>query len=328
MHEILQKKPKSMQRPISKFLHRPLLCLLFPALVATACTTTGAPPAEGSAEITEEESQAIQSAAEAASLAEKARTHFQERSDRGELDQAIAAWEKALELLEESRSSEIHPVAESLSRAYYFRARYHHFLAAMPPKEKILDDSRRGVEYALLAIGAVAPETARTLSAGPSAQLDPALLDALSPENAPALLHYAQNLRLHAETTSLSATLEAEPAVEAIMAYLLEHHPEIGHGAPLRYFGERWITRPFHRRPDESARAYEQALEIAPEFLLTRVLRAANLAASTGDRALFEADLQIVLDADPQALPDAAAENFFAQVLARSLQAQTESLFE
>ena len=312
-------------RPLASSL-LPFFFLLF---ALSACSTTR-PPTEASVpDQTDAENEQNQRAEQLQGLLTSADTHFAQRTERAELTKAIATWEEAWDLLDDHHSDQAFSLSAYLARAYYFRARYHHSLAAMPSQEAILADTLDGIEAALRALRIKSPALADALQIPPPASNAPLELplEDFPEEGVAALLSFAQNLLLHAETQGLSAHLEAEPLGTTLMAYLRDDHPQTHHGAPARYFGSHFIQRPFQKSPAESARAFEEALHLAPDFLLTRVLRAANLATATGDRELFVSDLQADLDTTLEASPEVAAENFFAQLLARSLLARVDTLF-
>ena len=290
-------------------------------LLAMACSSSTPAPADRDSEKVLEPTEAD----ELQRLNEAAEEAFAGRLERQNVEQAIEAWKKVAALDSVKNDPEaLAETYENLAKAHYFLARYHEALTDEPDKERILSASKQGVEYAGLAVEIRAPDFHRSIKRGAPFEAE---LEEAPPEAAHALLAYARNLDLWSKTEGVSATVAGEPIVDSIMEFVAEHQPEAHFGAAHRYFGTRWIERAFHRSPEKSAEAFETALELEPHFLITRVLRARHLATATGDRDLFESDLQAVIAADEDLLPAARAENAFARQLAAALLADVEQYF-
>lgn len=306
-----------------------LLTVIALGLITLGCKTSSPDPSpntDSTAAISLEEDLADQVIA----LHQAARDSFALRLDRAKLDEAIATWEEALALLNDPGvAPETHlTILEDLSHAYYFRAHFHHARTAPPLLEELRIDTTRGLNLAREALltrdRELATLLAQTSFNPATADLD---LSSVHTDNAQALLSYAQHLHLRAQHQNLSALLEVEPFLDAAYTHLLNTAPHLQFGEPHRYFGDRWIQRPFGKDATASARAYESALHLAPDYLPTRVERAENLAIETADRELFQADLEYVLNASPQALPQAEPENILAQLQARILLEKADLLF-
>ena len=78
------------------------------------------------------------------------------------------------------------------------------------------------------------------------------------------------------------------------------------------------------------ARGTRSAIEAAPYYLPTRVLRAEYLAVGTQDVKMFDSDLDFVLSADPNMNPDAGitAENIKDIDKAKGILAKRHELFD
>jgi hypothetical protein len=68
-------------------------------------------------------------------------------------------------------------------------------------------------------------------------------------------------------------------------------------------------------------------LEGAPDYLATRVIRAEYLAVAAQDMKMFEEDLTYVINADPNKIPEVAAENTKEQEKAKKLLEKKGELF-
>lgn len=307
----------------------PILLSLFFFACTTPTVATGPEDEESSA--AEDTARVAEVAVKVDELNQKAAQHYERRMDIADLEGAISSWEEALQHLEGAQDrTRAKKIKESLARAYYFRARYHHSLATMPPKERIFADTIRGSELARKAIAIDSPDLGQnlpSLARGERSFAGSSDFADLTSDGHPAFLTYLQNLVLYAETRGVATDLELRPLIDQGFTFLHSSAGDLSFGAPARYFGARQVERPFGKNVEASREAFDEALQLAPGFLLTRVLRANTLARATGDRALFESDLQQVLDASPDALPEAEPENLFAQFMARALLSQVEQLF-
>lgn len=243
---------------------------------------------------------------------------FQDRLHQDKTVAAIQCWEDALqESADEEKQAQFHG---DLSSAHYFLARYHLALQEQPEREAVAAHAKDAEANALQALAILDPPIYKTLNQ--DQPMDELLTD-LKPEAADELLNYARSLQLWAEYTSLAAQVAYERRVDAIMNFIADKYPETAQGAAPRYLGVRWIERPLHKNPARSAEHFNRSLNVAPDFLITRYLRARYLATATKDRALFESDLQAILDAEEDQIP----ENFFATELARELLELADELF-
>lgn len=249
---------------------------------------------------------------------EDCRALYQERIDLEKNLAAIKCWENSIaESTDDTRIAQFHG---DLAYAYYFLARYHLALQNNPDKSAVADTADTAKSNALKALKTLAPPLHEALT------LDRSIAELLHTDDQAttnALLNYARALHLWAINTSLATQLANEKTVDEIMTSISESHPGAGSGAADRYLGVRWIERPLHKNPEKSAQHFNQSLRVAPDFLMTTYLRAKYLATATGDRVLFEADLQAILEAKPDEIP----ENFFAKQLASDLLERADELF-
>jgi tetratricopeptide (TPR) repeat protein len=101
------------------------------------------------------------------------------------------------------------------------------------------------------------------------------------------------------------------------------------HGATNRWLGayEAQTINILGGSPDRSEAYFKKSLEVAPNYLGTKVLWAQFLCPKLGDKDGAKRLLNEVLAADPAADPDSVAENKADQRKAKQLLANVDALF-
>ncbi len=131
---------------------------------------------------------------------------------------------------------------------------------------------------------------------------------------------------------SLSKTLKHLPTVKAYVTKADALDPSYYHYGPARYWGAYYAALPSFAGQDldKSAQFFEAAIKAAPYYLPTRVLRAEYLAVSTQNVKQFDADLDHVINTDPNLRPDAGItpENIKDIEKAKALVAKRHELFD
>jgi hypothetical protein len=273
---------------------------------------------------------------EAAKLANRADELWLGRLDRARLDETIAALRRATEL------DPTDPTRLSLlARAHYFLADGHlsfdferakrddesgDATATKSIKEKLRAAYRQGANAAERAIAAHAPRFAAAMRAG--ARLETALNLVDAPAAAPALFWYAANQSRWALLMGIAEILYHKDRVFAVVARVQALAPDFYYGATDRYFGVYYTRVPVPRGDlPRSKRHFERAIRRHPNYLTTRVLFAEHYAVRARDRALFERELRLVLDANERALADVVPELTVEKRRARLLLDRAEDLF-
>jgi predicted anti-sigma-YlaC factor YlaD len=102
------------------------------------------------------------------------------------------------------------------------------------------------------------------------------------------------------------------------------------YGAAHRYLGAYYAALPSFAGRDlaKSKDHFERSLAIAPDFLATRVLMAEYWARAANDRRAYREQLERVLAASPDAIPEVAPEQRLEQKKARRLLAEIDDYFE
>ncbi len=145
-------------------------------------------------------------------------------------------------------------------------------------------------------------------------------------EGLPALFWYAANLGRWAQDKNLFTQLRNKSTLEAFYQRILDLDETLLYGAPHRFFGVLPCKVPGGKL-SESKPHFEKAIAIAPNYLGTYVLYAETYAVKAKDKNLFIANLNHVIQASPDLLPDMAAENRFEQANAKILLGKIKELF-
>jgi hypothetical protein len=253
--------------------------------------------------------------AEASATADALRM-FEARADGAELEKSLLAFEKVLAANPTDRVA-----LEYLTRGWYFYGDGY-----TDDKAVKIERWGKAISYGTRCI-AQNTEIASKIAAG---EKEKDAIAAARPEDAMCIYWTASALGKWGKEQSLSTTLKHLPTVKAYIAKVEEMDPTIWYYGPARYWGAYYAAIPsFAGRDTEvSAKYFDTSLKGAPNYLGTRVLRAELNAVAAQDPALFLTDLYAVLQSDPYALPEIAAENLREQDKARNLLAKKGELFD
>lgn len=299
-----------------------ILSLVLSLGLVAGCKTPTGPDTEPAEGALEDQAEEADPRADLDELLERADATFAERRDKDQAAEALRLWIEALDsdALEDQERAELHA---SLARGHYFLGRYHHAIQPDADAAQISAIAAAGKHHAREALRFWAPDLVADLD-----QRDPAALtyDVVPAEGIDALLGLARTSTLWAQHQSRTEALSVEALIDGIMAHVIQVDPDAHYGAALRYYGTRYLQRPFHQDPEASARVFAAAVDGSPEFAMNRLLRARDLARHMGDRELFESDLQAVLESDTERA-DTGPENAFARELAEGMLERVEAFF-
>ncbi len=254
-----------------------------------------------------------QPAANAAKLQKDAETLWTQRGEPLKARQALAAWQRAYAA---------HPNRENgtkLTRAYHFVGYYietdpdsqtAHFLRGLETGERVLSLNN---DFRMTYLKT--KDDKRSL-----AVLDRAWV--------PALYWTAANLEQWNERQPWGVRYGNKGRVELYMTRVRELEPDYYYGGPYRYFGVL-PTRgraPFVDR-DDAKRAFEKAVESAPNFLGNKRLYAETYAVKKKDRALYARLLNEVVAAKIDNAADIAPENRYEQLRAQKMLMEIDRVF-
>jgi len=257
---------------------------------------------------------AARSSAEALARGDEA---WARRDSRDAVLAALSAWEEALA----GRPGDVELLVK-LARGSYYLADVH--LREEPAAYlAVMDEAASWGERALIS---VSPEFRRRVD---RRDVFVDAVAAVGPNGVPALYWYAAALGRWAQAKGVGALLAHHDEIRAAMNRCLELDPRYFHAGPHRYFGAYYAIVPAVAGGDleKSRFHFARSLELAPGYLGTRLLWAAELAVREHDRATFERLLGEVIAASPDVLPDVAFEARADQAKARALLSRVDQLF-
>jgi hypothetical protein len=243
-----------------------------------------------------------------------------ERADQAKLEGAIAKWEEAAA---EGADFDLYV---KLSRGHYFLADGFHALAG--DAEKRDAHYTAGLDWAEKAIAIAAPEFVAAVKNGEKHA------DAIkkAPKDAiPALYWYSTNMGKWAGAKGFATILRYKDDIKATMMHVLALDPngEFFHGAVYRYFGayEAKTAGLAGGSLPKSEENFKKAIEIAPNYLGTKVLYADYYCSKKQNKELFEKLLNEVIAADAGSDEAIAPENKIEQKKAKALLAEIDDKF-
>lgn len=244
-----------------------------------------------------------------------------ERLDETKLRGAIAKWEAATALKGDDAATLL-----KLARGYYLLA--DGFLSFDPAKvDEFLATHQKGMQAAEKGLLAHSPEFEKQRSLG--AKMENAV-EVVEKDGVPYLYWYATNLGKWAKFKGIQETLAHKDTIFKTVSRVEKLDPEYFYGGADRYFGSYYAVAPTFAGGDvEKSRTYfEAAIKRAPAYLATHVLIADLLAPKKQDRALFERELKLVLEAPVDAIPELVPEQTIEKKKAEKLLKEIEDKFE
>ena len=247
---------------------------------------------------------------------ESADSLWENRGDKATLQQALGKYETAYEADPSNRH-----LAVQLTRGYYFLGDAHEseMDAKLAHWEQSIVWGKRCIALnaeftALLEKGDETEETATRV---------------ITTDDVPCLYWTATALGKWAKAKGLGTTLKHIGTVKAYMARVEELDASYYHAGPHRYWGAYYAAIPSFagRDLDKSRAEFDKSIEMAPNYLATRVLLAEYWAIKMQDKAVFEENLKYVINADPTTAADVIPENKAEQAKAKALLANMSEYF-
>lgn len=263
---------------------------------------------------------------------DQADTHWEKRKDRAELEKAIELYEKAVrmestKLGADEYNDHVARTYERLSRAYYFLADAHIRLSVEDEdevKDQMMATYDKGVTAAERAIKKRDPDFAQKVAEGEKWQKE--VLEA-DPAAIPGLYWYATNLGKWALLEGIATILARKDDIKVTMEFICEEREDYFYGACHRYFGVYWMKVPFGKDAEKSRKHFDASIEMAPNYLATKVLKAEYLAVHEQDRDMFNSLLDEVLQTPADALEPVGPENHYEKEKARRLKKNANDFF-
>jgi len=259
----------------------------------------------------------VSPASDSAALAE-GDAAWELRADKAKLIEALSRWEAAWE---KAASPEL---AIKLARGHHLLGDGY-FVLENDAQHRDLE-YQQGLNWATRALKLSAPEFAAAMAGGKK-HVDAI---ALAPkESVPAMYWYATNLGKWAASKGFATRLRYREDVRATMARVQSLDPDFFYGGPWRYFGtfEAVTSSLAGGSLQKSEENYQKAVEVAPNYLLNRVLWADYLCTRKQDRETFKKLLDEVIAADPKIDPAIEPENRIEQAKAKKLLSEIEEKF-
>ncbi len=241
------------------------------------------------------------------------------RRERAKLDEAIAAWSKALRI-DPKRTD----VRVKLSRARYLLA--DGYLRAEDDKEaEMLASFDQGIKDAEVAIAQLSTGYREEVCAQkPFAEA----ITKTDKGAVGAMYWYASNLGKWGLAKGIFTILKYKDNIKAMMEHILKLDPTYFYHAPDRYFGTFYTKVPFPSGDMEKSKLhFERSIAGSPQYLATKVLMAETYCTKVKDRKLFKQLLDDVVNFDLNQAPEIAAENSIEQRKAKDLLDDIDTYF-
>ena len=267
-------------------------------------------PAAGAKEINKDAAAALEAEGDEA---------WTKRAEEAPLRVALEKWEKALEA-----DPKNFQLMTKLARAYFFIGDYH--LRFKEDTEGMKGFFEKGVAMGEKAMVSSSPAFEARVKAGEKPEEAVAAIPAAGQ---PAMYWYSVCLAKWGREQGFSTILKFKGRIYSIMKRVLELDPTYFYGAPHRYFGAYYSLAPGFAGGDmEKGREhFEKALEIAPDYIGTRVFFAEAWAEKEDEEEVWYEQLNAAMAADPNAIPDVAPENMFEQRKAKARLGMADDLW-
>jgi hypothetical protein len=183
-----------------------------------------------------------------------------------------------------------------------------------------------GVKWGEKAMLSASPQFEQKIRAGAKI---PDAIGVIPKAGVPAMYWYASALGKWAKRKSFAVLLGQKDNVKAIMTRVLQLDPKYYHGGPHRYFGVFYAVAPTFAGGDlkKSKEHFQESLELAPNYVGTKVLWAEELAVKEQDEETFDRLLNEVLAAADDVIPELEPEVRVEKQKARELLATKDDRF-
>lgn len=243
------------------------------------------------------------------------------RGDKAQLEAAIEAWNKAVAINPADWKTHA-----KLSRAYYFLADSH-LRKEAEGSDKQLATYEKGTAAGERAMAGASPKFKEEVTKA-DGKVEEAVKH-IPAEGIEAAYWYATNLGRWSHYKGLGAKLGNKDKIKAAMTRVMEIDEKYFHAAPHRYFGAFYAIAPSFAGGDmdKSEKEFKKAIEMAPNYVGTKVLYAAEYAKKKKDRALFDKLIGEVLATPDDVIPDLIPETKNEKDKAQSLKNDADKLF-
>jgi tetratricopeptide (TPR) repeat protein len=249
-------------------------------------------------------------------LRDQAEAAWQGREDPAKLKEAIGLYEQLLAARADDRE-----LLARLSRAYYFLGN-----AYLSDKDEVLAAFDKGARYGEQAM-AVNAEFKQALAGGAD---DETALKHLTKDDVAGLYWAYSNLGKWSVLMGFTTVLKYKNKLKRFIDRVAELDPEFFHGAADRGLGAYFAKAPEFAGGDldKAKTHFTRSLNLAPDYLGTKVLIAEYWATKKQDKEMYKKLLGEVLAADPNSLPDIVPEQKAEQKNAQKLLDEMDERFE
>lgn len=254
-----------------------------------------------------------------AALQAEAEAAWELRTDAAQTKLAIEKWEAAL-----AGAPKDAALLTMLSQAYRFYGDLHQRLA--DDRDGMLASLEKGVTYGERAMVASSTEFEGRVKAGEKPE---DAVSSIPKEGQPAMYWYSVCLGKWANEQGIAALLKYKSRIYKIMERVLAIDETYYFGAPHRYFGVYFAKAPGFAGGDmgKSKVHFEKSIELAPDYLATKVLFAEFWATKEDEEELFYQLLDQVIAGDATKIPGVTPEQTFEIQKATRLKLEGEDLF-
>ena len=282
------------------------------ALAATGCATTYEAKWEEKPTTTPPAAEAVATASAEGDAA------WELRGDKAKLIEAITKWEAAFE---KAPGAEL---AHKLARAHYLLGDGYYVLENNAEGRDA--EYQKGLDWATRSLKLSAPEFTKAMIDGKK-HADAIML--APKESVPAMYWYATNLGKWAATKGFATRVRYKDDIKATMTHVKSLDEMFFYAAPWRYFGsfEAVTAGLAGGSLEKSEENFKKAVELAPNYLGTKVLWADYLCTKKQDKATFKKLLEEVIAADAKIDPAIEPENRIEQAKAKKLLAEIDEKF-
>jgi hypothetical protein len=281
-------------------------------LIATALLAAGCGAKRSTAYLTE----AAAGGGETATLEEQALAAWDAREDTAHLREALGLYEQLVEQDPTDRSS-----MEMLSRGYYLLAVGH-----LDDEDEKLAAYDSGASWGERILGL--SEDFRACVAGGAKDYE--CLEHATKIDVPGIYWAYANQGKWAVGMGFATVLKHKSKLHAFISRVAELDPEYYYGAAGRGLGAYYAKAPSFAGGDlDVAKGhFDTSLELAPDYVGTKVVMAEYWAVKSQDREAFERLLNEALAVDVTVYPDIVPIQKLEQANARKLLDQADDLFE
>ena len=254
---------------------------------------------------------------ETRNLLQKADDLWNNRANQENLEAAIKAYENVI--AEDPDNLE---ALTKLARAHYLLA---YAYLENSDKKRQIETYYKGVQYGEKGT-ALNPEFRKMIEAGKKME---EAIKVLGNEYLGAIYWTASNLGKWAKAKGLLSILTHKDKAKKAMERIIEIDERFFYGAPHRYLGAYYAFTPGIIGGDlkKSEEHFKKALEIEPNYLGTWVLKADSLDTKLKDKDLYRRDIQHVIDAPVDSIPEIIPEQIIEKQKAKMLLEQIDSRF-